>query len=83
MPSKPNHTTCWYRSPTTFASMMSTPADRPKDIPGKNHLRERLAELAEELDELQRRFYARDQRALLLIFQAMDAAGKDGPSAPS
>ncbi len=49
----------------------------PKDIPGKNHLRERLAELAEELDELQRRFYARDQRALLLIFQAMDAAGKD------
>ena len=49
----------------------------PKDIPGKNHLRERLAALAEELDELQRRFYARDQRALLLIFQAMDAAGKD------
>lgn len=49
----------------------------PEDIPGKNHLRERLAELAEELDELQRRFYARDQHALLLIFQAMDAAGKD------
>ncbi|MBI5042050.1 MAG: polyphosphate kinase 2 family protein [Gammaproteobacteria bacterium] len=49
----------------------------PKDIPGKNHLRERLAALADELNELQRRFYARDQRALLLIFQAMDAAGKD------
>lgn len=49
----------------------------PKDVPGKNHLKERLAELIEDLDELQRRFYARDQRALLLIFQAMDAAGKD------
>ena len=48
-----------------------------KDIPGKNHLRERMAALADELDELQRRFYARDQHALLLIFQAMDAAGKD------
>jgi len=49
----------------------------PKDTPKKNHLKERLAELITELDELQRRFYARDQRALLLIFQAMDAAGKD------
>jgi PPK2 family polyphosphate:nucleotide phosphotransferase len=49
----------------------------PKDTPKKNHLKERLANLIEELDELQRRFYARDQRALLLIFQAMDAAGKD------
>jgi PPK2 family polyphosphate:nucleotide phosphotransferase len=49
----------------------------PKEAPGKNHLKERLDALVEELDELQRRFYARDQRALLLIFQAMDAAGKD------
>lgn len=49
----------------------------PKDVAGKNHLKDRLAELIVELDELQRRFYARDQRALLLIFQAMDAAGKD------
>ena len=49
----------------------------PKEASGKNHLKQRLAELVEELDELQRRFYARDQRALLLVFQAMDAAGKD------
>src|SRR5258708_5286810 len=31
-----------------------------------------------ELDKLQQRFYAADSHALLLIFQAMDAAGKDG-----
>ncbi len=49
----------------------------PNDVSDKNHLKQRLAELVEELDELQRRFYAHDQRALLLIFQAMDAAGKD------
>ena len=32
----------------------------------------------EELAELQRVLYAADRRALLLVFQAMDAAGKDG-----
>ena len=32
----------------------------------------------ERLSSLQRRFYADDRYAMLLIFQAMDAAGKDG-----
>ncbi|HZF01618.1 MAG TPA: ADP-polyphosphate phosphotransferase [Methylomirabilota bacterium] len=32
----------------------------------------------EELRELQNRFYAHNRYSLLLIFQAMDAAGKDG-----
>jgi PPK2 family polyphosphate:nucleotide phosphotransferase len=32
----------------------------------------------ERLNELQEKLYAQDQWALLLIFQAMDAAGKDG-----
>ena len=49
----------------------------PVRAPGAKTLKRRLEELAEELDELQRRFYAHDSRALLLIFQAMDAAGKD------
>ena len=53
------------------------PAAPPDDTPDKADLKKRLAELVEELDELQRRFYAHDQRALLIIFQAMDAAGKD------
>ena len=37
-----------------------------------------LAEHVAELSKLQRLLYASDQHALLLIFQAMDAAGKDG-----
>ena len=37
-----------------------------------------LKEQVEELNELQRLHYASDQFAVLLIFQAMDAAGKDG-----
>ena len=39
--------------------------------------RERQAEGIERLRELQERLYAYDRWALLLIFQAMDAAGKD------
>lgn len=37
----------------------------------------RLAELVEELAVLQHILYAHDHRSLLLVFQAMDAAGKD------
>ena len=39
--------------------------------------KERQAEGIERLRELQERLYAYDRWALLLIFQAMDAAGKD------
>ncbi len=37
-----------------------------------------LQEGIEALAELQERLYAQDRRSVLLIFQAMDAAGKDG-----
>lgn len=40
--------------------------------------RKQLEEHTDELSELQRLHYASDSYALLLIFQAMDAAGKDG-----
>ena len=39
--------------------------------------KERLTEGIERLRELQERLYAHDRWALLIIFQAMDAAGKD------
>jgi PPK2 family polyphosphate:nucleotide phosphotransferase len=44
----------------------------------KAHCDELLASDAGELDRLQQRLYAADSHAVLLIFQAMDAAGKDG-----
>lgn len=44
----------------------------------KEHYRELLAEHVAQLSELQERLYASDRYAVLLIFQAMDAAGKDG-----
>ena len=51
---------------------------RPKDAPNKKQRVAKLADLVAELDELQRILYAHDHHAILLIFQAMDAAGKDG-----
>ena len=37
-----------------------------------------LAEFVKQLDELQSKMYAHNRYGLLIIFQAMDAAGKDG-----
>ncbi len=54
------------------------PTAPPEDAPGKKKARKRLDGLIEELDDLQRILYAHDRHAVLLIFQAMDAAGKDG-----
>jgi PPK2 family polyphosphate:nucleotide phosphotransferase len=44
----------------------------------KDHARDRLEEGVEELRKLQEKLYAQDRWALLLVFQAMDAAGKGG-----
>jgi PPK2 family polyphosphate:nucleotide phosphotransferase len=44
----------------------------------KKKAKEELRELVEELDELQRVLYADNRHSVLLVFQAMDAAGKDG-----
>ncbi|MES2884402.1 MAG: PPK2 family polyphosphate kinase [Pseudomonadota bacterium] len=49
----------------------------PKKAPDKATCKARLAELVAEMAELQDVLYAHDHRALLLVFQAMDAAGKD------
>jgi len=44
----------------------------------KSRAREALANGVQALTDLQDKLYAQDQWALLVIFQAMDAAGKDG-----
>jgi PPK2 family polyphosphate:nucleotide phosphotransferase len=53
----------------------------PSDTRGL-HLKEHADELLQEsvlrLQEMQDKLYAQDQWAVLLVFQAMDAAGKDG-----
>ena len=49
----------------------------PKDAFGKSKAKKQLASVKRNLSRLQRSFYADNRHALLFIFQAMDAAGKD------
>ncbi len=58
--------------------LASSPTEPPRGTPKKKQLEEELEEQTERLDELQRILYAHDHHAVLLVFQAMDAAGKDG-----
>src|SRR5579864_7182491 len=53
------------------------PSDAGKHL-SKDKAEDLLQQDIAELAELQDKLYAQDQWALLLIFQAMDAAGKDG-----
>jgi len=50
----------------------------PQDAPHKKKLVERLEEAVARIGAAQQKLYADDRFALLLVFQAMDAAGKDG-----
>jgi len=50
-----------------------------KDVyKNKSDYRELIEEFQDEINDLQRMMYAHDRYSMLLIFQAMDAAGKDG-----
>lgn len=53
------------------------PTSPPEGAGGKRACKKRLEALRSELRELQRVLYASDKHSVLLIFQAMDAAGKD------
>ncbi len=44
---------------------------------GEKEIEKRLKKNRKELAELQERLYAEDRRGVLIVFQAMDAAGKD------
>jgi PPK2 family polyphosphate:nucleotide phosphotransferase len=56
----------------------NAPTDPGKKAPNKKECKKLLAEKIEELQKLQDVLYASDDHAILLVFQAMDAAGKDG-----
>ncbi len=47
-------------------------------IKSEEHAKEQLQKDIARMEDLQAKLYAQDRWALLLIFQAMDAAGKDG-----
>jgi len=53
------------------------PTEPPAEQADKSANKSALKSLVKELDEFQRVLYAADRYSLLLVFQAMDAAGKD------
>ncbi|MGE0816940.1 MAG: polyphosphate kinase 2 family protein [Vicinamibacterales bacterium] len=52
--------------------------DDTRDLALKNRADDLLEHTSEVMADLQERLYAQDRWSVLLIFQAMDAAGKDG-----
>ncbi len=55
----------------------STSAKPPASFDIKKDYKKKLEKVVEKLHDLQRVLYAFDKHSLLVIFQAMDAAGKD------
>lgn len=63
--------------PGSFTSLKNYATDNTGDISDKHEAKEWLKKYVEEMQVLQEKLYAGNSQAVLLIFQAMDGAGKD------
>ncbi len=76
---KPHFVDCPYLVPFDGSfNLAKAPTQRPEDAPKKAERRARLAIDVAQVAAMQEAMYAEDKHAVLLLFQAMDAAGKDG-----
>jgi PPK2 family polyphosphate:nucleotide phosphotransferase len=68
-----------YLVPTDGSFNLTTISTKPPAsyYDAKKDYKKKLSKVVDELYDLQRIFYAYDKHSILLIFQAMDAAGKD------
>ncbi|MEN7342835.1 MAG: PPK2 family polyphosphate kinase [Pseudomonadota bacterium] len=66
-----------YLAPTDGSFRIADAPTRHDEEGGKKYWRKRLRGEVKTIAELQRKFYAHDRFSMLLVFQAMDAAGKD------
>jgi len=55
----------------------STSAEDYGEVPSKKDCKKQLKKVVAEIDVLQQMMYAHDHHSILLVFQAMDAGGKD------
>lgn len=67
-----------YRVPYDGSFSIADSETSADDVPGKKELRSLLKKEVKEISVLQRKLYADNRYSLLLVFQALDAAGKDG-----
>lgn len=66
-----------YQVPASGNFDFSDLSTKPADKTDKKDLKKQLKKEVKAIAELQHQLYAEDKRSLLLVFQAMDAAGKD------
>lgn len=59
-------------------SVSDAETQAPENVKSKKALEKELASTVAQISELQRKLYACNRHSVLLVFQAMDAAGKDG-----
>ena len=64
--------------PGSKVKLAQWPTDSSGDIKDSDAAKPKLAKLQEQLDTLQEVFYAAQSKALLIVLQGMDTAGKDG-----
>jgi len=75
----PKPTTSPFLVPTNGSFELSRVSTKPPgEAPGKKRCKSLLKKLRSELADLQEVLYAHNKYSVLLLFQAMDAAGKDG-----
>jgi len=68
-----------YRVPDNGSfKLAKASTEPPKNAPDSDTLKAQLAQEVKQIADEQRKLYADDRYSLLLVFQAMDAAGKDG-----
>lgn len=65
-------------SPNSKLNLLKFPTDYSGDFKSKKEAVKLLKKNIQRMTELQAKLYAQDKYSLLIIFQAMDAAGKDG-----
>lgn len=68
--------------PTDGSFNITSASTKPAEVfdsekQSKKHYEKKLRKVVDELHDLQRILYAYDKHSVLLVFQAMDAAGKD------
>ena len=79
LPKRPPRSRSHFASPTGKKfSLKDHGPDATGGLKNKDEAQQMLEQASNMLSELQEKLYAQDRWAVLLIFQGMDAAGKDG-----
>ncbi len=75
----PKDYTPWYVSPKSQCQLSDFDTEPPaKGQPSGGELEDHLVDMGEKLDKLQSTLHAAKTKGLLVVFQGMDTAGKDG-----